>query len=750
MIYLIKFILFFLTFSLNLWSYSQRNITYIEDHDHYAVEIFIGEINDLIFVTYEDIIPEDWEIVESQSNYNSISNYTLSGNKLIWFLNTDTDSPIILSYAVQNPSASTNSLAIFNGKITGWDRYTFEKYENITIGDTELFELKINIEGKGTVSRSSQANWFKLNESLDLAAISFEDSVLNKWSYLSGLSSLEYFTNEISILVSEPVEITANFDNLWKINAQNSELSPHKDFYLDGEVVEVYADVPYGFEFESWSGNILFENSNPIFLTVSSEIDIQPILKAQEWSAFSSRNIQHLESNTFKVSLDVFPNKNSTIFAFEEEVPYGWEVNDINLGGMFDEKNSKIKWGAFFGNEKKTLTYNIKFKGTNDFSPYLFGDLSIDGLSQESKGSDSLVLIDGTDNTAVNIQEETVYDSEGIILKRVLKPKSATSVYAYEEIIEDGWVAVDINNFGLFDEKKSKVKWGLFFGDDPITIEYKLMPKTDEYYEIEPFGTAAFDGIVNNLINQKDLQPVSGSLGTAWVEMQSELVFSQVIPIKINITPFDLNNVYAIEKIIPSGLVPSNISHDGVFDFINNKIKWGVFIGPEPLTLSYDLIPTFSVAGNNHFEGSVSFDGISKSIYGNMDLNFGNFAYWFLEKFRDFPHLAAPFLDADGDGISNILEYGFGSNPINTNNSGSYPFYEVFIQNSHFVYELFIQKEDLSLKPLVKSNILNDFLEPEEHLQIFKTDSSTRFEYPLLSGNSEDFFIKAEVSYDPQ
>ena len=46
--------------------------------------------------------------------------------------------------------------------------------------------------------------------------------------------------------------------------------------------------------------------------------------------------------------------------------------------------------------------------------------------------------------------------------------------------------------------------------------------------------------------------------------------------------------------------------------------------------------------------------------------------------------------------------------------------------------------------------MLNHFLQPEEHLQIHKTDYSTRFEYPISQGSLEPFFIKAEISYDPQ
>ena len=115
--------------------------------------------------------------------------------------------------------------------------------------------------------------------------------------------------------------------------------------------------------------------------------------------------------------------------------------------------------------------------------------------------------------------------------------------------------------------------------------------------------------------------------------------------------------------------------------------------------LSYKLVPSFSVGSTNEFEGSVSFNGRSKDIYGNYELNFGNFSYWFLENFMNSPHLALPALDVDGDGISNIFEYGLGTDPINDFNSSD--FYDVFVENDLFVYELFIQKDDLNLSPLV-------------------------------------------------
>ena len=736
----------------DLFGWGDRDIVYSEEHGHYIVDIEISSIDDLIFMHYEETFPENWDFVNDFTEHDGLSDYIIQGNTLTWYFDNNIQTPFSLSYAIKGPLEQGNLSAIFQGKLEGWDRTTFNKVENSMGGIVELHPLNIIIEGLGSVSSLSEAKWFRPDEIVDLSAIPTERSIFKEWvlSKNSGNFVTSYVTDELSVTIDGPIELVAYFDSFWLVDGENIQIFPDKDFYFDGEVIEVFTEVPYGFELDYWTSNLdqTFGNSNPLSITVLNDINIEPVLKAKEWPAYANRKIEHLENNIYRVSYDVFPNKASSIFAYEELIPEGWEVTSISQGGLFDERNSKVKWGAFYGNEKQNFSFTIKCKETDNFEPYLYADFSIDGLRHQTHGDDTLTLTPGSDNTVVNIQHDTAYDYEnGIILERIISPRDSTSVYAYEEFIEEGWGVVDISHHGLFDERNSKIKWGLFFGDEPITITYKLLPEIDNYTEIEPFGIAAFDGIVNSLIDQNDIQPANGAPGTAWAEMRSEFIHTESTPVSISIYPKDSTSVYAVEKDIPKDWDVQNISHEGVFDKINKKIKWGIFTGGEPVVLSYELLPDFSVQGSNDFDGMVSFNGISKEIYGKLELNFGNFSHWFLEHFMSHPHLALPNYDVDGDGLVNMVEYGLGTDPFDNFNHFSY--YDVYVENDLFVYELFLHKNDLKLDPLIKFSPLDLNYQNSEIVQINKRPSSTRFEVPL-SSYTDNLFIKARITYDPQ
>jgi uncharacterized delta-60 repeat protein len=68
-------------------------------------------------------------------------------------------------------------------------------------------------------------------------------------------------------------------------------------------------------------------------------------------------------------------------YAIEEYPPRGWLVSDISSGGNLDVKNGKVKWGPFFDNLARTLTYRVTApraaRGTTSF----MGVGSFDGVS---------------------------------------------------------------------------------------------------------------------------------------------------------------------------------------------------------------------------------------------------------------------------------------------------------------------------------------------------------------------------------
>ncbi len=76
--------------------------------------------------------------------------------------------------------------------------------------------------------------------------------------------------------------------------------------------------------------------------------------------------------------------------------------------------------------------------------------------------------------------------------------------------------------------------------------------------------------------------------------------------------------VLGVEDAPPPGwIVTNNISHGGVYDPVNGKIKWGPLFPPFPPEVGYEVIPGPANAIVRCFDGSVSVDGDLQPICGN-------------------------------------------------------------------------------------------------------------------------------------
>jgi hypothetical protein len=76
---------------------------------------------------------------------------------------------------------------------------------------------------------------------------------------------------------------------------------------------------------------------------------------------------------------------------------------------------------------------------------------------------------------------------------------------------------------------------------------------------------------------------------------------------------------YAVEDQPPAGWQVSNISDGGVFDRVNQKVKWGLFLDNTARTLSYTLTPPANATGDVTFAGQGAFDGQPIAIGGQNE-----------------------------------------------------------------------------------------------------------------------------------
>jgi hypothetical protein len=76
---------------------------------------------------------------------------------------------------------------------------------------------------------------------------------------------------------------------------------------------------------------------------------------------------------------------------------------------------------------------------------------------------------------------------------------------------------------------------------------------------------------------------------------------------------------YAVEDQPPSGWQVSNISDGGVFDRVNQKVKWGLFLDNTPRNLTYSLTPPANASGDATFSGLGAFDGQPIAVAGQNE-----------------------------------------------------------------------------------------------------------------------------------
>ncbi len=74
--------------------------------------------------------------------------------------------------------------------------------------------------------------------------------------------------------------------------------------------------------------------------------------------------------------------------------------------------------------------------------------------------------------------------------------------------------------------------------------------------------------------------------------------------------------VYAVEDTVPEGVIVRHISHDGRFDRVNRKVKWGPYFDSNARTLTYEITALETAPATIEFIGTASFDGTDVAIAG--------------------------------------------------------------------------------------------------------------------------------------
>ena len=96
-----------------------------------------------------------------------------------------------------------------------------------------------------------------------------------------------------------------------------------------------------------------------------------------------------------------------------------------------------------------------------------------------------------------------------------------------------------------------------------------------------------------------------------------------VFTVSIAIDPPSGTTVVGVEDTPPAGWSISNISNGGTWDIDLETVKWPIFMGSVPDSVTYDAVSPEEPAGSYCFTGSVSFDGPDQPIGGDVCIPIG-------------------------------------------------------------------------------------------------------------------------------
>jgi hypothetical protein len=83
----------------------------------------------------------------------------------------------------------------------------------------------------------------------------------------------------------------------------------------------------------------------------------------------------------FTVTDTITPSSGVGVYAVEDQVPAGWQVINISSNGVFDPVNQKVKWGLFFDQTARVLTYQVVAPLGSTFGGSFAGQASFDGTA---------------------------------------------------------------------------------------------------------------------------------------------------------------------------------------------------------------------------------------------------------------------------------------------------------------------------------------------------------------------------------
>ncbi|KPA12858.1 Ig family protein [Candidatus Magnetomorum sp. HK-1] len=358
-------------------------------------------------------------------------------------------------------------------------------------------------------------------------------------------------------------------------------------------------------------------------------------------------------------------------YAIKEILPYGLYPYNIQQNGIWDKTDRSIIWGAFPDKNDREFSYNVSGEETTQT---ISGLISIDGVSQAIDGDQLLTPkycdLSFLSESIASGQLDTTYYQQILIeggyyplffsiedgdLPSGLELDSntgtitgiptQTGIYLFTLLVTDDQdiqvqkkFSIEITDQLIFDSNslfsvsenstslleisvsggKQPYSISLIDGSlpDGITLEPdgKLVGKftTSEKFEFLVNVTDAYDNSVDQTFTIHVYDPVTFGSATRNIDIQeciSRISIQTHMPL--------LQGSYAVMELLPDGVLPYSISHNGIWDTEDRSIIWGAYADFDNRTFSYNVSGD---AQESTLDGRISINGISLQISGNQQI----------------------------------------------------------------------------------------------------------------------------------
>jgi uncharacterized delta-60 repeat protein len=296
------------------------------------------------------------------------------------------------------------------------------------------------------------------------------------------------------------------------------------------------------------------------------------------------------------VRLVAQPPASVAVYAVQEQPPIHWMVTNISHGGVFDRATGKVKFGPYFDNTARTLTYDVfpppGFTGVGQFA----GGASADGGSTEIAG-DRTWTIAASHPADVNHDWRLTMDE----------------VTAYGTAWRTGGVWVcEPNPIPMSYVTRAAALWR---GGESYTVDPGVF--------VPPLWWTCTARAA--LMGADASTPTSG---TATRQLPPVFLAGEPVEVAIVVQPVAGTAAYALEESLPSGAQLVGVLDGGTFDARGGKVKWGPFLDSTDRVLRYRVAWIQPEGGTLHFCGTAAFDGHLAATDGGEQIRSTSLLGW--------------------------------------------------------------------------------------------------------------------------